>query len=352
MGDWYKMSLKDFFRESDRITNVKIVCRDGLVFTHKIIVASVNNFFKDIISIIHDGDEAVLIMPDHDKRKVEMMLKLDWLKGMANNEASPKISSEKLKNEILENNDPGPHLESNLDESSNVTLKEEFAIDETRERRAGKDVLNRGNDYENYFEGKEKEDYKKSILKRLEELESKIGCQPSNPKEEKVFYYLKRQINYEKAKLDLLTGKVKTFAEACRTHEDVKHNTLKRLFIEKENFFGHNMAAKNAFTTIEEQTIIDEFVKRNNGRKYNMELLNIVMLEKMTEIQKVHPERDFSKFASKEGLIKDKRLAYIIAKRFGLTFPKFEAKFECELCSKSYTMKNSLNKHMKDMHFL
>ena len=85
------MSLKDFFRESDRITNVKIVCKDGLVFTHKIIVASVNNFFKDIISIIPDGDEAVLIMPDHEKRRVDNMLKLDWLEELGHKESFREI---------------------------------------------------------------------------------------------------------------------------------------------------------------------------------------------------------------------------------------------------------------------
>ena len=59
------MSLKDFFCESDRVTNVKIICKDGIVFTHKIIVASISDFFKEIIGIIPTGDE--LIMPSYQK---------------------------------------------------------------------------------------------------------------------------------------------------------------------------------------------------------------------------------------------------------------------------------------------
>ena len=121
------MSLKNFFRESDRITNVKIVCRDGLVFTHKIIVASVNNFFKDIISINPDGDEVVLIMPAHEKKKIDKMIKLDWFKEMDGNESFGEISQVKLENDLAESYVPDTQEVNNLHESlggTNVAHKE------------------------------------------------------------------------------------------------------------------------------------------------------------------------------------------------------------------------------------
>ena len=347
------MSLKDFFRESDRITNVKIVCRDGLVFTHKIIVASVNNFFKDIISINPDGDEVVLIMPAHEKKKIDKMIKLDWFKGMDGNESFGEISQVKLENDLAESYVPDTQEVNNLHESlggTNVAHKEEFKMTKNVEhddknviKRVQKEGFN-AFDYENYFDKEEKEEYKESIMKLLEELEKKTVSAPCNPEEEKMFNLLQRQISHERAKLDLLTGNIKTVAEACRVHGVISQRTLKRLFMEKKRYDGHSASAQNVFTTLEEQTIIDEYVQRNNGMKvYKLELLNNVILDKMKEIHLTHPERDFSKA---------KQLAWKIAKRFGLTIQRPEAKFECEICSKPYSMKNTLNKHLKDVHFL
>ena len=70
------VNWKDFFYDSDRVTNVKIICNDGIVFTHKIIVASVSSFFKDIISCIPTGDEAILIMQNYDKFEVQNFLRI------------------------------------------------------------------------------------------------------------------------------------------------------------------------------------------------------------------------------------------------------------------------------------
>ena len=57
-------------------------------------------------------------------------------------------------------------------------------------------------------------------MKLLKELEK------SNSKEEKVHILLQKQILYKKAKLDLLSGKLKGLAEACRVYEGLQRTTL------------------------------------------------------------------------------------------------------------------------------
>ena len=317
------MLLRNFFSESDRITNVKIICRDGLVFTHKIIVASVNNFFKDILSIIPDGDEAVLIMPGHEKRIVQKMITLDCLRKVDFNKTSQEMETLKLENSL----DPNAFLNSGTDENSDDTSNEEiemtqnyFDLDEDEF------LLDRVKpeeeatfDYENHFDETEKLEYRDSINKLLEELKCKTVSSPSNHEEEKVFKILQRQIQYEKAKLDLLNGNFKTFTQASKAHR-INHTTLKRLFLGKKSYIGHNKMTKNVFTTLEEKTIIDDFVQRNNGvKEYNQNLMHRVIWMKIKEIRKSNPERNFSKFVTADGLFQeDKYTAYAIAKKFGL----------------------------------
>ena len=91
------------------------------------------------------------------------------------------------------------------------------------------------------------------------------------------------QINYEKAKLDLLTGKIKTIGVACRAHK-INHQTLNKLFKEKKSYIGHNRKTQNIFTTLEEQIIIDEYVQINNGVKER----SLGMTERQTAWQLAH----------------------------------------------------------------
>ena len=56
------------------MTNVTIVCSDGIIQTHKIVVASASDFIKDLLSDVPVGDEITLYLPDYDKCSVEELL--------------------------------------------------------------------------------------------------------------------------------------------------------------------------------------------------------------------------------------------------------------------------------------
>ena len=46
------------------VSNVSLVCRDGVVYTHKIVLASVSGFVKTLLSDIPVGDHVSVFMPD------------------------------------------------------------------------------------------------------------------------------------------------------------------------------------------------------------------------------------------------------------------------------------------------
>lgn len=291
--------------------------------------------------------------------------------GIGNNQSFVK-TDDTVKMEIKV--DPSSPLECELDTISDDTFSKETLLNMEKDDNAefvngeysdhdenaaikeikAKAEVFTGVDYENYFEEKEKERYKDSIAKHLEELKGKTLSKPSNKREEKVYQIFLKGIQYEKAKLDLLTGKIKSLNAACKVHGGLSGTTLQRLFKEKKNFLGHSKNAIKVFTNREEQTIIDEFVQRNNGvKEYERKSLQRVIWEKIQDIKNSNPERDFSKYVSGNGVFR-KGFAYKLAKKFGLSSRRTdkEQKYECEICYTSYTLMSSLKKHLRKVHFL
>ena len=59
------------FSDYESVANVKIICQDGVLLTHKIVVASKNSFLKQLFSEIPVGDTITLFMPDYIQEEVE-----------------------------------------------------------------------------------------------------------------------------------------------------------------------------------------------------------------------------------------------------------------------------------------
>ena len=50
---------EELLQNSENVTNVKSVCNDGIIITHKIFIARNSEFIKHILIDIPIGDEAV-----------------------------------------------------------------------------------------------------------------------------------------------------------------------------------------------------------------------------------------------------------------------------------------------------
>ena len=52
------------------MSNVNLVCRDGVVYSHKIVLASVSEFLKTLLSDIPVGDDVSVFLSDFSKKEV------------------------------------------------------------------------------------------------------------------------------------------------------------------------------------------------------------------------------------------------------------------------------------------
>ena len=77
----------DMLEECSSMTNVTIVCSDGIIHTHKIVVASASDFIKHLLSDIPVGDEVTIYLPDKKRGKVE-----EWISGIFSNKSQEDLN--------------------------------------------------------------------------------------------------------------------------------------------------------------------------------------------------------------------------------------------------------------------
>ena len=56
------------------MSNVNLVCRDGVVYSHKIVLASVSGFVETLLSDIPVGDDVGVFLSDFSKKEVNKLL--------------------------------------------------------------------------------------------------------------------------------------------------------------------------------------------------------------------------------------------------------------------------------------
>ena len=68
--------METLIQECQLVSNVSVLCKDGLVNTHKIVLAGISDFIKDILAEIPVGDQATLFMPNFKSEDLEKFLSL------------------------------------------------------------------------------------------------------------------------------------------------------------------------------------------------------------------------------------------------------------------------------------
>ena len=59
---------------------MSVRCGGGLVSSHKIVLAGLSPFIRNILAQIPVGDEVIVIMPDFDSAQVERFL-INWMEN-------------------------------------------------------------------------------------------------------------------------------------------------------------------------------------------------------------------------------------------------------------------------------
>ena len=61
-------------QDCHQVSNTTIVCQDGIIYSHKLVVASLSNFVKFLINDVPANDGIALILPDFTKTEIEKLI--------------------------------------------------------------------------------------------------------------------------------------------------------------------------------------------------------------------------------------------------------------------------------------
>jgi len=105
MGTAMGSNFIELLKDSESVTNVTIVCSDGVIYSHKIIVASVSDLIKDVIGNIPAEDDVTLLLPDYGTSNFQDLLSLTETSAKTNVFGSFLNSKQDVKKEMFHEDD-------------------------------------------------------------------------------------------------------------------------------------------------------------------------------------------------------------------------------------------------------
>ena len=378
------MRYPELLDGSSSVTNLTLACGDGSLASHKILVAGVSSFIKNILADIPIGDDVTLILPDFAVAEVDIFLKSVTLKEETNNfdlslalgrhvnisfTARSKEESlwvpvqQKMKVELEEKEEEKDFLagipsdsrstfqmfgEEDKEESdvhkTETLLDTKVRPDKKREPYKRQKPVNKKHKIQVDYATRAKE-LNIDVEKNIKDLEDEICRTPS--REEKI----RKQILFQKAMGDLISGQY-TCRQAARKW-GITFSTLHMLFHSGgKNYDGRGFVSK-VFTKEEEERIRDKVLEISDGGKnLTPKIVNQVMKDEISILQVNYPDKygnlDLRSFASR------------FARRHNLTKimeanklkKKERNQYDCDMCGTTFTFKNSLMFHRRKIHFL
>ena len=388
--------MRDLLEESCNVSNVTLACRDGNLGSHKIVLARVSSFLNKILADIPVGDNVTIIMPDYPKAQVDFFLRsfifkedlhrqsedLDLLAAFgksARNNLTGKVKSE----EIYEKVEQIMKVECDVDEDENIFTNEmTHGASSLRRKREGeqghKEVKCEKGDDDN-VEGdcsecspnasktkrlrakrikKDKIDFAShaaalniDVEKNIREFEEDVICNPVCPEDHKKNDLVGYKINIQKAMRDLINGVCETYKQAAEKY-GISSSTLHRMFLKGDTYTGRGRFS--TFFTREEEKYITKRVLEvtDGGRNYSLKILRQIVEEEVSLMKINFPDQEIKN--------PTKKMLHNFAQRNGLAAiskaktlnKRLTNQYHCDLCGKSYSLKNSLVFHRRKVHFL
>ena len=284
--------LREILENTEGLTNMTIVCGDGVIRTHKIVVASVSDFIKKLIISIPAEDPISILLPDYDMSCVQDFLTLDPTSPTTKrdifmvNDLSPALTKTVKSEEVKREPDyPLDYADGDELDNSLVELEESFynysGINCRRKRRKGKRDL----------------DVQPLAIAWLHVHnldcsadENIIIDNPTSSKEERHNYLATTRLLYRDAIISLAQGESVSFCEAARKFK-VNHSTLARMLRDKKPYEGFSKKSKLFFKDEElemKRMIIEKF---ESGQIINTKVIKEIIIEKINWIMFNQPER-------------------------------------------------------------
>ena len=394
--------MDSLWKSCQRLSNVTIRCHDGLISTHKIILASVSSFTKEILEDIPSGDQVTVLMPDFGSGPIE-----DFLSSWMNQKDFDPEIDRAFRNTIKKEQDAKENI-SIVDGKENPSVeepdgkdnlsvgqldgKENPSVEELdgKENPSVEELAGRENpsvellfqteeinvcetepehfDAESFLKDKlkstknrtsnakkRKREFDVSLIPlidaKIQSLQHDLILLPLNDKDVKYNTRKVKSIALQKAfKEIVLTG--------CSNRKAAKkfgisENRLRVLFKypEKDEYMGGiGRRGKVSMLTQEEEKIIVKkaLAVSDDGLYMNCPLLKTVMDEEIDILNKDQPGRNIPHFP--------KHVVWRFGHRHRL-FEKsnerkaLEKQVECDVCFHKFTNTKSVSDHKKATHF-
>lgn len=355
------ISWKQLIGECRKLSNVKIVCRDGAtVETHKIVLGSVSLFLKRIINDIPTGDDITFFLPDFHYENVE-----EFLGSITLNETPTDAELARA----LGHESFNPRVKFKLQQTLKTSLRNHGEGEYDDDDDASEDGNNdEDEDYDqhdsdrNLYNGNERksklviQNHVRTAVSNPGELAESLVPNPLTAHEVKNNEKIQKQILYETAIAEVMSGECKTLSEASKKF-NIARSTLRDLVKADRKYTGRGRKS-HVFTDEEEKIISERVLERTNGGKeLSWKFLKEMIIEELNIIKINQPDRDFARISCKNGNIIEMTYVRRFAERNNLSrfllqkFTKPNRNFECDICGSRFTMKNVLEAHRKRIHF-
>jgi len=350
---------REFLEDCEGVSNVKILCKNGIVFTHKIIVASSSNFIKNILLTIPFVDDITLFLPHLEKNVVEHFLnptlkEEDIFIGTKSNFYMPKFlkadkqddeedngkSFTNLKNEEKYDDKFEEFLPTLKEEVEDVTItpsnqlvRQNHQVGKMRKKKHGNDKL----------------ETNIQLNFSCEDLEKELIPNPTTSREEHKNYYIHKKIAIQKA-LDYFLSDESISIRAAAMKFNISDSTLGKIIKHGKSYISWGKKSK-VLTEEEEKIIVNrvlEFVR--DGQQLDQQIVRNLLSQEIEMIKVNFPERSLIGDGEKVFV----NFCYSFVKRHNLNkyFPKDKVRhYQCDVCFKSFTFKNALVKHQKVIHY-
>ena len=213
---------RDFLGSCSEFSNVRIVCSDGCVDTHKLLLAVSGNFIKFLLEDVEDSGDVTLIMTEFKTGDIE-----EYLDQVLFQTLSPSLSPDiSVVEKIFRSKPPESLIKSNLKLKRRDSQTEERQWDSSNEDEDSQEAMMYDSEIDNKLmvkmehEEQDEKDSKPRARKKfltpvkssyparsvvnIEELSKQLIANPLTPAQVKKNEWVEKQIRHEKAVLAYL----------------------------------------------------------------------------------------------------------------------------------------------------
>ena len=299
-----------------KVSNATVVCEDGVILTHKLILASFSTVLKNLISEIPFGDEVTVFLKDFTRYSVNKLL----TKSLCEKESK----EEEAICQIL-GSEFGYHTQlipiKKKNEKTKLALKKETTNKELLNHIEVKKETFLDGEHERILHDDD-DDFDNETLEKIREYKREMIENPMTPKHIKINKRIEKKITFEKAIYAYKSGRETSVMAAAKVY-GVCDTTLSKFIREGRGFQGQGLKLK-IFTLEEEKNIVDKVkgLAAESGSKLTSKLLQRVIQDEAAIIMTNQPER--SEYLTRTFNTSFERFTYNFAARNKLILKKIK----------------------------